>query len=78
MFSPNFLTEITTAAAIVLGITEMIKRGLVLSGFFGYLISFILSFLVTLPKLIHDPVQYFVLAVFTFLTANGVFKAVHR
>ena len=78
MFSPDFFTEITTAAAIVIGITEIIKRSIVLSGFWGYLISSVLSFLITLPKLTQDPIQYLVLAIFTFLTANGIFKAVHR
>lgn len=78
MFTPDFLTQITAAAAIVLGLTEIIKRSIVLSGFWGYLISFILSFLVTLPKLTQEPIQYLVLGFFVFLTANGIFKAVHR
>lgn len=78
MFTPDFLTEIATAAAVVLGITEMIKRGISLPGDWGYPVSFIVSFLVTLPKLAQDPLQYLVLAFFAFLTANGIFKAVHK
>lgn len=77
MFTQTFITEIATAAAITVGITQMLKRWLKLNHLGAIIMSIAISFVVAIPKLPQGVIYYLTLAVFTALTANGLFKAVH-
>jgi len=77
MFTDAFIAQITAATATVLGITEIIKRLLKLNGTGAVVTSVLLSFIVALPGITEGVIYYINLAVFTALSANGIFKAVH-
>lgn len=79
MFSEIFLQAIASATATVLGLTELVKRMLHIQGVGVVILSVLLSFAVTLPVLSAEGVVYWLtFSGFTALSANGVFKAVHR
>ena len=65
----------------VLGITEVLKRFLKVSGFFAVLISLIVSAGFTLYYFLMvgfpGVLQYLAYTLVVFLTANGIFKATH-
>jgi len=76
IFTPDFLTAIATATALVLGLTEMLKRMFRYSGALSYVISFFLSVVATLPSLQYGAIYWATLTVFVWLNANGIYKIV--
>lgn len=80
MFTPDFILQVAGYGAAVVGIVEMVKRVLKLqeiANWIKVLISIVASFVVTLPSLSGDAVQYVILVVCVILEANGLFKAFH-
>jgi hypothetical protein len=65
----------------VIGVTQMIKQFLKVSGFAGYLISYLVSAAATTYYLVTQHIFTIIgligYSLLTFLVANGIFKATH-
>jgi len=78
------IVQIIMAGALgltVLGLTEMVKRWLKVTGIAAYIVSFVVSGAATAYYLIQSgsfTIIYFAgYTVLVFLSANGIFKATH-
>ena len=79
MFSDIFMETIASTTAVCLSITELLKRMLKVQGSAVVVLSVLVSFAVSLPALsTSGAIQYLTLSIFTALSANGIFKAVHK
>lgn len=77
MFTPELVTEIIGLAAIVLAVTQAVKKWLKAEGYVALIISAVVSILFALWKTLsvqpYDWGKFVILAVGVFLEANGVY-----
>ena len=77
MFTPELIAEIIGLAAIVLAITQAVKKWLKAEGYVALIISAVVSILFTLWKILsvqpYDWGRFVILVIGVFLEANGIY-----
>lgn len=77
MFTPELIAEIIGLAAIVLAITQAVKKWLKAEGYVALIISAVVSILFALWKILsvqpYDWGRFVILVIGVFLEANGIY-----
>lgn len=77
MFTPEFIALVVGYGLTVIGVIELLKRVLKIKGWMAAGASIVASFVICLPSLSGDVVQYIIMVACVALEANGIFKALH-